>query len=78
MDDAVVIGVTEHDSFSKHHDGATGFFFEESADGLVVVEHQVIGCVALGAVDLLLEGAMEGSVGQLADGVVAGADGGDD
>jgi len=70
--------MAEHDGFAKHHDGATGFLFEESADGLVVVENEVVGGVALGAVDLLLKGAMEGGLGKPADGVVAGADGGYD
>ena len=76
--DAMSVAVAEHDGFAEHHDGAAGFFVEEAADGSVVVDDEIVGGVAFGAVDLLLEGAMEGGVGELADGVVAGADGGYD
>ena len=78
MHHAMAVAVAEHDGFAKHHDGAAGLLFEEATDGGIVVHYEIVGGVALGAVDLLLEGAMEGGVGELADGVVAGADGGDD
>ena len=74
----MVIGVAEHDGFAQHQDGTAGLFLEEPAGGVVVAQHEVVGGVALGAVDLLLQGAMECGVRQLADRVVAGADGGYD
>jgi len=76
--DAMAVGVAEHDGLAQHHDGAAGFFVEEAADGGVVVDDEVIGRVALGADELGLEGAMERGFWKLTDGVVAGADGGND
>jgi len=76
--DAVPVAVALHDRLFEHEDGAAGFFFEEAANGGVVVDDEVVGGVALGAEELGFEGAMKGGVGELADGVVAGADGGYD
>ena len=75
---AMAVAVPEHDGLAQHQDGPARLFLEEAADGGVVVDDEVVGSVALGTDELVFEGAMEGSVGQLADGVVAGADGGYD
>jgi hypothetical protein len=76
--DAVVGGVTEHDGLAEHLEMAAGFVGEVAADGVVVVEDEDVGGLALGAVDGVLEPAVEGGGREWGGGVGAGADGGDD
>ena len=76
--DAVVARVAEHDGFAEHLEMAAGFVGEVAADGVVVVENEDVGGFALGAVDGVLEPAVEGGGRERCGGVGAGADGGDD
>ncbi len=76
--DAVVGGVAEHDGFAKHLEMAAGFVFEVAGDGVVVVEDEYVGGLAFGAVDGVLEPAVEGGGRERGGGVGAGSDGGDD
>ena len=76
--DAVVGGVAEHDGLAQHLKMAAGFVGEVAADGVVVVEDEGVGGLALGAIDGVLEPAVEGGGRERGGGVGAGADGGDD
>jgi len=76
--DAVVGGVAEHDGLAQHLDVAAGFVGEVAADGVVVVGNEDVGGLALGAVDRVLEPAVEGCGREWGGGVGAGPDGGDD
>ena len=76
--DAVVGGVAEHDGLAEHLEVAAGFVGEVAADGVVVVEDEDVGGLALGAVDGVLQPAVEGGGREWGGGVGAGTDGGDD
>jgi hypothetical protein len=73
--DLMVGAVAHEDGLAKEHDEGAGFVGEPAAVGLVEVDDEVVGDVALGAEDGGFEGAVEGGRGELADGVGAGADG---
>ena len=76
--DAVVGGVAEHDGLAEHLEMAARFVGEVAADGVVVVEDEDVGGLALGAVDGVLQPAMKGGGREWGGWVGAGADGGDD
>ena len=57
---------------------AAGVVGEVAADGVVVVEDEDVGGFALGAVDGVLQPAVEGGGWERGGGVGAGTDGGDD
>ncbi len=72
------IAMPQHDRLAQQHDGPPRFFIEEPSDGGIVIDDQIVGGVTLGAVQLHLQRAMEGSGGKLSDRVVASANGGND
>lgn len=75
MGDAVVVAVAEEDGLAKHQDQRTRGVGEETVDGVVPWDDEVVAGAALGAVDGIFEPAMECAFGEFADGVGAGADG---
>ena len=74
----MVGGVAEHDGLAEHLEVAAGVVGEVAADGVVVVEDEDVGGLAFGAVDGVLEPAVEGGGRERGGGVGAGTDGGDD
>ena len=76
--DAVVGGVAEHDGLAEHLEVAARVVGEVAGDGVVVGEDEDVGGLALGAVDGVLEPAVEGGGWERGGGVGAGTDGGDD
>ena len=63
VSDAVVGAVSHEDGFGEEGNEGAGVFGEPTVDGLVVVDHEVVGGVALGAEELGFEGTMEGTAG---------------
>ena len=59
--DAVVGAVSHEDGFGEELDERAGVFGEPAVVGLVVVDHEVVGGVALGADELGFEGAVKGA-----------------
>ncbi len=78
VDDAVSIGMAQMHGFLQHQDQAMRIPLEEPAYRSGVVHHEIVGGAALGADYLAIQRGVEGSVGQLAYRVMAGADGSDD
>src|SRR5665213_2346082 len=76
--DAVVGTVAREDGLAKHGEVAAGVFGEVAGDGVVVVDDQGVGGLALGAVDGVLEPAVEGRRRKWGDRVGPGADCGND
>ena len=76
--DAVVGGVPEHHGFAEYLEVAAGVVGEVAADGVVIGEDEDVRGFALGAVDGVLQPAMEGGGRKRGGGVGAGTDGGDD
>ena len=74
---AVAVAVAEKDGLLQLHDEPTRLFLEVAADGCVVIADKVVGGGALRTGKLIVQPAMEGADREFADGVVAGADGGD-
>jgi hypothetical protein len=70
--DAVVGAMSHEDGFGEELDEWAGFVGEPAVDGLVVVDDEVVGCVALGADEWGFEGTVKGAAGQFAYGVGAG------
>ena len=70
--DAVVGAMSHEDGFGEEGDEGAGVFGEPAVDGLVVVDDEVVGCVALGADELVFEGSWEGRAFELAEWVGAG------
>jgi len=70
--DAVVGAMSHEDGFGEELDEGAGFVGEPAVDGLVVVDDEVVGCVALGADELVFEGSWEGRAFELAEWVGAG------
>ena len=66
------------DGFAEQGEVAAGVFGEVAVDGPVVVDDEVVGGFALGAVDGVFEPAVEGGRWQGGDGVGSGTDCGDD
>ena len=75
--DAVVGAVSHEDGFGEEGDEGAGVFGEPAADGLVVVDHEVVGGVALGADELGFKGSRERAAFELAEWIGAGTDCGD-
>jgi len=75
--DAVVGAVAHHDRFFEEGDERARGFGEPTIGGLVPVDGEIVGGVALGAGERLLKDAGEGIDAEFADGFGAGADGGD-
>jgi hypothetical protein len=73
--DAVVGAVAHVDGFAKESDEGAGGFGEPAVVGLIPVDGEVVGGVAPGAGEWLLEDAGEGAYAEFADRVGAGADG---
>jgi len=69
--DAVVGGVAEHDGFAEHLEVAAGIFCEVAADGVVVGADEHVGSFAFGAIDGVLEPAVEGGGREWGGGVGA-------
>ena len=70
--DAVVGAMSHEDGFGEELDEWAGFVGEPAVDGLVVVDHEVVGGVAFGADEWGFEGTVKGAAGQFAYGVGAG------
>lgn len=77
VSNAVSVAVAEEDGLAQQHDQAARLFFKESADRGVVVAYEIVGRIAFGAGELAFQPMVEGGFRQLADGVMAGADGGE-
>lgn len=74
----VVAVMAQHDRLAQHLEMATGFVEKVAADGLVVVQNQIVGDLALGAAEGFFQPAMEGGWRKRRGGVSTGANGGDD
>ena len=68
---AVVVSVSEHDGLFQHADQGLGAFFEPAIVGLVIVDDEAVGGVALWADERAVEEDGERSAGEWADGVCA-------
>ena len=55
--------MSHEDGFGEELDEWAGVFGEPAVVGLVVVDHEVVGGVALGTDELSFEGSMEGTAG---------------
>jgi hypothetical protein len=73
--DAVVGAVAHHDRLFEKGDERAGGLGEPAVGGLVPVDGEVVGGVALGTGEWGLEDTGEGVYAELADGFGAGADG---
>jgi hypothetical protein len=73
--DTVFGAVAHEDRFLEESDERAGVFGEPAGGGLVPVDGEVVGGVTLGTGERSFQPAVEGSGGELADGVGAGADG---
>ena len=59
--DAVVGTMSHEDGFGEELDEGARVFGEPAVVGLVVVDHEVVGGVTLGTVELVFEDAVEGA-----------------
>ena len=59
--DAVVGAVSHEDGFGEEFDERVGVLGEPAIVRLIVVDHEVVGGVALGADELVFEGAVKGA-----------------
>ena len=64
--------VSHEDRFGEEPDVRTRLFREPAAGGLVPIDDEVVGGIALGADELVFERAGKGAARQSADGVGAG------
>jgi hypothetical protein len=69
--DAMVGAMSHEDGFGEELNEWAGFVGEPAVDGLVVVDHKVVGGVALGANKLVFEGSWEGAALEFAERVGA-------
>jgi hypothetical protein len=75
MSHSVVGAVAHHDRFFQERDERARGLGEPAVRGLIPIDGEVVGGVALGAGEGRLQPAVEGAIRQLADGFGAGADG---
>jgi hypothetical protein len=73
--DAMIRAVTHEDCLAEKGNKRARFVVEPAAVGLIEVDDEVVGNIALGAQDRRLQGAVERSDRQFADGVGAGSNG---
>ena len=76
--DVVAMGVAAEDGLAQQRDVAAGLALKVAADGPVVIGDEHVSGLALGAVDGLLQRAVEGRRRQRCDGIGSGFDGGED